>query len=98
MKQINKIIPINFNLQSQPHHTFLDSIKYPMILVQCFGFFPVNGLRQAKNYRNIKFKWKTWRMAYSLFIFILFLIIFVIQLIKTVLMTERLKEISKIIE
>nr|WJJ63342.1 gustatory receptor 2 [Pachyrhinus yasumatsui] len=47
-------------------NSFQDVMKFPLTLMQIFGFFPLGGIRQ-QCYRNLRFKWISWKVFYSLF-------------------------------
>ena len=45
--------------------SFQKSIRFVIILAQCFGQMPVSGVNE-NNARGIHFTWKSWRVLYTL--------------------------------
>ncbi|CAH0557391.1 unnamed protein product [Brassicogethes aeneus] len=75
---------------------FYESMKFPIIISQCFGFFPISGITNT-NCQNTKFKWRTWRMLYAFIIFLGMLVSVVTQFLNCIYYSLNIYETTSLV-
>lgn len=74
--------------------SFHKSMSFVLILAQCFGQLPVQGVT-SPNVQDLYFKWKSWRTLYCALICIGATFVSMMQIIKLLTKGMNLFEISK---